>query len=519
MAEVLKINLEQRPFAIDTITKMMLPDGIFIKSHNGGNALMRAKLLNPVYNQRSQLPRLYFLQNVESSEIIIQNGEQLSWKGVFSNQEYFYWDFLVNLSSASIGKHKITINIKLAHSRDPFFGGRSPIEFIGEIYVADAHFDASKLDGAAYFPEGKLNFKIIGSHIFRDKKFRNEKLPTSIILPKEISSEIKFAQPFDGLYGPIPFNDPWWKVAGWIVAGIAGAVAGIWVVGGELGWWDSPIYHKEEGTYNPETGERCPDCGPGPRDQYTYIQGDPLWGVFVAACALGVAVGLADLIDPYRRGESKSVPKDGDKTVSERLDFTIDYMQFPLAGTSYKIGVDWKFQRHGTIVNRYDAVNENDEQQNIHYLSEYNVYTSDGQLEYPINTTHQIDIIVDFRKSEEFIRFKKEVTEGLRKKIPEFYVLGYLRNRHTGVLKSAIFTRNNNIYVGSFILFDHDPLGEWDVMVVVQNVNNADSEYTAEEKAEIIGGFIYSKNFIFIQHRDDNKCMITPNWDITIKLI
>ena len=269
MPEVLKIVLRQRPFAIDTITKMMLPDGVFIKSHNGGNALMRVKLLNPAFNHRLQLPRLFSLQNAESSEIIIQNGEQLTWKGVVSNQEFFYWDFLLDLSLASIGKHEVTINLKLAHGNDPFFGGGLPIEYKGKIFVADAHFDASNLNGIAYLPEGQLNYKIIGSQLFREKEIRNEKLPTSIILPKQISSEVRFVQPFQGVYGPIPFNDPWWKVAGWIVAVLAGAVAGIWVVGGALGWWDSPIDHQEDGTYNPETGERCPDCGPGPHDQYT----------------------------------------------------------------------------------------------------------------------------------------------------------------------------------------------------------------------------------------------------------
>ena len=100
-----------------------------------------------------------------------------------------------------------------------------------------------------------------------------------------------------------------------IVAAFTGLNAGAWDLGGELGWWESHIYYKEEGTYDPDTGEYCTGCSPG---SYTLYHGDPLFVLLILACALGVAVGLEDLLDPYQRGENAS-PQNRETRQSRKL--------------------------------------------------------------------------------------------------------------------------------------------------------------------------------------------------------
>ena len=43
------IELDQRPYSIDPITMLMMPDGIFIRSINQGLSIMRVKFPNPDY--------------------------------------------------------------------------------------------------------------------------------------------------------------------------------------------------------------------------------------------------------------------------------------------------------------------------------------------------------------------------------------------------------------------------------------------------------------------------------------
>ena len=102
--------------------------------------------------------------------------------------------------------------------------------------------------------------------------------------------------------------------------------------------------------------------------------------------------------------------------------------------------------------------------------------------------------------------------------MPEFFVSGYLRNRKTGMLKMALFYPFNDIYAGTFTISDHDPLGKWDVLAVIQNVNNADPRGSPQEKAAILGGLIYSRNFEFKRDAESGNCVLNPNWDLTVHL-
>jgi hypothetical protein len=525
MSELIQVDIDQRPVSINLVTKMMEPDGIFIRTINSGMAIMRVNLPNPWHSSGGPFPDVFLFDNADSNEIIIQNLGPFEngyiWWQIPRGQSSFSWYFLVNLTGASVGKHSVKIRMRRFYGLDPWFGTGQDIEYTGQVFVSDALFDSQTLKGNVVVPEGDYSLSITGVRVFQDEPIKG-KIPCnnkSLFLPKDFETRIDFTSPFTGSFGPIPFNDPWWKAAGWIVAAIAGTIAGGWALGGWLGWWDSPIEHIESGSVDPVTGEVCRECQPAPAGQgFTTVQGDPIWGAFLTAAAGGVAVGLADIIDPYRRGEDASPPNSLDRTKAESLKFSLDYIQFPLPGTPYKIGVKWEFQRHGIETENYDPISSHDELQNIHYITNYDVRTSDGMTEYDRASTREVYIVVDVSQSPDFARYKKELSEGVRRMIPEFYVLGYMRHRSTGLTKSSVFALQNNLHIGAFAVSSSDPLGEWDVMAIVQNVNNADRRGTPVEQAQVIGGFVYSNNFNLQHNNTTGTCVVSPNWDLTVRL-
>ena len=521
------IELDQRPYSIDPITMLMMPDGIFIRSINQGLSIMRVKFPNPDYEHNVRdMGDVYILDSIQSNYITFTlNSDPVKrCVAVNRNQNYFFEEFFSDISNANVGKHEVLIRMRrfvefldITSAVNAWFAGESSelVQFKGEIWVVDGTFDPVSLTGNVIVPQGTLTFGINKIHIWQAERLPEE-IPCQSktwYLPKEISMTVGFSPPYDGTYAPLPFDDPWWKVLGLIIGIIAALVSGVWWIGGELGLWESPVDHVESGYVDPDTGEVCRECRPD--TNYTSISGDPVWGGFVATAAAGFATFLADNIDPFRVGESLSPQGEKEGTVSETLDTVLEYMELPLPGTPYRIRGDWSFQRHGGIYSPdYPIINKSDEKRNIHYITGVVVQTVDGEIEYEQASTRNIQIQADLRGIDSG-RYKEEVTNGIRKLEPEFYIFGLLRHRQSGLTKSSIFQYNiqKNLYIGNFPIKSDNPSGEWDFMVVIQNVNNANFDWDPVERASVIGGWIYTKNYDLIRNPIDDVCLIRPNWD------
>ena len=544
-----QLTLEQRPYAIDPTTKLMILDGIFIKSLNNGQALMRVKFQNPLYVDRPWSPPYLIGLKLSSNTFSIFNLPEPSvfpynMALILATRPYFYKEFLVNLSETTIGKNDFTIHVKFWSLFAPFgfpedfqfdydtaTGYSAEFLFAGQIFVADASFDVQTRSAQIDVPQGSITVEWTGVQIFSNRAIKGD-LPcglTQLALPKKYHTKINFTPRYEGLHGPIPFDDPWWKAVALCVAIIAGLIAGVWALGGWIGWWDNPIGHVEQGSADPETGEVCRDCSPPDvGNGYTSVSADPVWGAFLTLAVLAGAVALSDLIDPYRRGEAASPPKDKDLTQAETLDFELDYINLPLPGFPFRIGVDWEFTRHGVNLQDYPKVVQRDDEVNIHYLDQVNVNTIDGNTDYPRSTTRELIITADLTSQAFEARSKKEIADKERAMPPEFYVYGVLRHRASGRTKTAIFrndgnypdvSQNDRIFTGTFPIVEVDPLGDYDIMVMVQNVNNAPSEWEAVEKAQVIGGFLYSRNFRIRHDQNTGSCKYEPRWDLAIRLV
>lgn len=531
MTRSINITIEQRPFAIHPTTKMMLFDGIFIKSYNAGQYLMRVRLPNPDY-QNNNVPNMaiFVIYSVITNQIsssIFPYGSTFNGTIIYTNQSYVELDFPLDVSQAEVGKHEITINAGIGYNYgfpDPNF---IKIEYKITIFVADATFDISTMTGKGIVPQGELEFKVKTLREFIHEK--SEKDPCKIgsfALPKDLVLNVNFKDPYDGKEGPIPFDDPaLWKVIAAIVAIIAALVALVWLIGGKLGAWDDPINVVREGYVDPNTGETCMDCAP--RTNVTSVDADPIWGGVLAVAALAAAVALSDGEDPFRTGEFASQPDPGDLTVSENLNVEFNYHDFPLTGTPFQVKGKWKFIRTGQNHGDYPPIEQDYSEQNIHYLTGISIKTIDNRTNYSRSNTNEILVVADLNTINDWQRYEEERTQNLREFIPEFYIYGHMRHRETGITKSVIFYDTgrypdayfkDNIFTGRFPINNSDPKGKWDVMVIAQNINNAHRNMKIYQQLMIIGGLIYTKNFILTPDPGSHTCYIDPNWDLTINL-
>lgn len=110
-----------------------------------------------------------------------------------------------------------------------------------------------------------------------------------------------------------------------------------------------------------------------------------------AAAAVAIAAALSDDIDPTREGQQATVPPAGAKTLEEYTKASIKYPQFPLPGTSFKLDVDWKYERRtdsGTLTH-----GDNPSRQNQHILLYHRLFV-DRNLYDPSQTIRLFGVLL-----------------------------------------------------------------------------------------------------------------------------
>ncbi len=535
-----EIRLDQRPFSIDIASKMMYPDGIFIRSLNGGISIMRVKFPNPKYQQNSRYVPfdVYIIENIESDHLAFSLISDIRERYIIvqRSQSHFYCDFLVNLSEAPVGKHTVIIKTitfighsQMVSATTEYSQGEmsQTIEYIGDVWLTDVSYDSERDIVNVIVPQGELDLRFDKFQLFQKKTIEGKLLCRSrtFILPKKLTAKITFSDPYAGIHAPLPFEDPaWWKV----VIGIAAAVCLVIAIVKALSNSDDDDVIVTETGRDPDTGAECDECITSTKTYTTSSVEDlPAGAWLTLAIALAIAAFGSDVIDPFRRGEALSIPLENDKTVSETLVAEFNYIDIPLPGTPFKGTLDWKFTRHGVVRHDYPPIEQHDEVENYHYLTGLKVQTVDGSEEYSRSMTRKIFVQADLSNID-YARFKKEYGNEIRKKMPEFFVFGFLKHRKTGKTKTAIFRDDglfpdsqafDRIHTTSFSITPEDPLGKWDIMVFVQNVNNADLSDDPIEQAKVIGGLSYNKNYKLKHDPITGVCELTPHFDCFINLI
>lgn len=278
-----------RPFAIEPVTNIMLPDGIF------DNAIYNLRIACH-YTNLSSAPLTnvsLYLESVGDPGIVptAKTFHFTSIPGGASVQ--VMWD--ADFKNATPGKRLVSVVAKA----DGFDSRRT----IQQIFVSQTRFDSTTNSYSCTVEEGTLTVSNISAIIQRPgwgvkgKDGRCECPPEGgPWVPTGLTMVWTPNPAFTGVHGDLPFSDPWWKILAVIVLIIAAIVA---VVAAALGAGKASF--SAGGTFD-ETEPSVSCCTPKVTGEFTVA------GVASAVASVSAIVALSDTADPIWRGEEATPP-------------------------------------------------------------------------------------------------------------------------------------------------------------------------------------------------------------------
>lgn len=359
------MSVQTRPFAVEPLTNVMLPDGIF------DNALFNLKICCHYTNDSGAdlsnvtiylesvgdpginvTPQTYTFDTVAAGASVL-----VAWEG--------------NFQFASPGKPLVSF---IAQA-DGFTSARS----IQQIFVTQTRYDDVAQKWTCTVPEGRLEI----THIYAIKPgidwwpegtgckcppyppkppYPGPNVPTGVSMAWHPNP------PFAGQFGDLPYSDPWWKILAIIVAAVAALVGVIAAAVG--GGTFSP---GVKGTFNDDpSGPSVQCCTPNPGGSVSN-DATTVAGVCGVICSVAIAVACSDAADPIYRGEQNTMPAQNELTVSETVDAHWTFVDPPNAGVPYKTKVKWRYERITTGASYSYEVAE--EQTNVHVVNNVEVDT------------------------------------------------------------------------------------------------------------------------------------------------
>jgi hypothetical protein len=307
-----QVSIVDRPQAVDTKTGFMQLDGLFDVSlgvqsicvyiRNDGNTPITNVTATATFDGAS---------GIQLTDSIESFGTLMPGMAVMG---FYTADF----SGSHPQKHLLTLHVQ----------GTAFSQWIARNLFVLKSVNVDSTSWLSYLPEGSIKTKILTDHYTGT--------PATLGMPKDFIWTIDYKIPYPGQFGPIPFNDPWWKVAG-AIAGVAGGLT--YVAGGIVKYCG-----------NEKEGELVKDIGTG-------------------VCGSGAIVAAADSIDVFRRGQQNTLPLPNELTLKEEVLMNVIYA--PNAGIgvyNYSALVTWNYKRF-TTGNTYTYTETETVYNNIHYTT------------------------------------------------------------------------------------------------------------------------------------------------------
>jgi hypothetical protein len=461
-----------RPFAVEPVTNIMLPDGIFdnaiysllISCHytnNSSSDLVNVRLYLESIGDPGIVPAantLVFPRIPAGASVLV------SWRANFEN--------------ATPGKHLVSFIARA----DGFESRRS----IQQIFVSQTRFDSTTNSYTCTVGEGSLvvsNLAALGPAADWWKCNPKDPKCGPDFGPWVPTGATMVWQPnpaYDGVHGELPFADPWWKILALIVLVVAAIVA---IVAVALGSGNANF--SAGGTFE-ETDPSVSCCTPkgaasGP-PEYTVA------GVASAIASGALVVACSDAADPFYRGQAATPPGAGEKTLGEKVVAKWSLPDAPNAGRAYPADVEWTYQRFTTGQTYSHSVSET--QTNIHVGGDVEIETPGTVHAFKplwVKAKFQNGGGGYFTGTQLYAFALFQAPQGL------FFVVP-LTDDGLGFDDTA----NDGVYAGSLdlegayklLLSQHqDVYGVWRIFVFAQDVNLTKPGTPPEIAAQHIGGF------------------------------
>lgn len=506
---MLNYAIPNRPFASEPFTGLMLPDGIF-ETTLGTQAINAHLATTGAGTAGAQV----YVESVDDPGIVVIPFTYAIPNSGGGVSHLFRWT--ANFSSATPGVHRISFIVEAGAERK---------RVIKKIFVTRVSFDASTGAFSADTPEGRISVAFHsmvkpgqkGCGCCKDK--RPDDRHRSVLdylrdyaggnkqsdfvfcvpgyLPVQISVAIVATPAWEGQYGDLPFQDPWWKLVLCIIAflllvaaAIAEAVGGsgsVTTSGGPGG-----------------AGGPVPDCcGLAPSGGGTsYVAA----GLVAAAATLATIAGFSDTRDPFRRGQDNTVVGAGVLTLAEELQAVFSYPEPVALGQPFKVGAKWEYKRITTAGTLTFAAT--DEFANVHTLSSYEINAPDV-----VRTYKREPFLIRAR----FYDADKKLFRGGQLFVQCFLCgpAGQWRSivlQDNGVQPDS--EPNDGWYTGLHWFFQHDDIGLWTYFVIAQDVNNAQPDMAPEDAAQIIGGLVLTNQLTI--NFSGGECALVPDGHVNV---
>jgi hypothetical protein len=322
------LQVKTRPFAIEPITNIMLPDGIF------DNALYHQRIACHFTNvSTSALSNVtMYLESVGDPGIVPVAKTHVIASVPAGASVIVSWD--ADFQHATPGKKLISF----VAQADGFDTRRS----IQTIFVSETRFDAATNSYTCTVEEGTLTASKITAIAPRNAWGRKDDrgcdcshgdgpwVPTGMTLAWAPNPA------YAGPHGDLPFSDPWWKVLAIIILIIAAIVA---IVAAAMGAGQASF--SVGGTFD-ETQPSVNCCSPKVSGNFTVA------GVASAIASIAAIAALSDAADPFWRGQEATPPAAGELTTGEEVVASWTLTEAPNAGRAFPVDVSWAYTRATT---------------------------------------------------------------------------------------------------------------------------------------------------------------------------
>ncbi|WP_133257492.1 hypothetical protein [Paenibacillus montanisoli] len=504
-----QFEIPNRPFASEPITGLMTPDGIFEVAL--GKQIINAHIMN---NGSEVDQVLVYIESVSDPGIVVTPKTYSIVHAATRVSHLFSWE--ADFSAAAPGKHMVSFIVVTAEGHEriikPIFVTKmnfNPATHSFSITTSEAVLDVAFIEmiGSGECSNNKIDnsccsdrydtrstildvLNVVGKLQSSDREScnllsylsegisvtnnPNFTLCASQLLVGKLKAQIQPTQPYEGQYGDLPFQDPWWKVILAVVtfvllvaAAIAEAVDGSGdVTAGGGGTHDLP--NSSGGTY-------CTPTATGGGASKVAA------GLLAGAATVAAIAGTSDVRDTFRKGQDQTAPaSEGELTIAEDLELSFIYPEEIVPGKAFKVSVDWQYQRittEGTYTHKDSETNTN-----IHILSKYDIIApNEASLQEPFIVKSQFYDADNnlFVGNQLFVQCFLIGPSGEWRSI-------VLQDNGVGEDREA----NDGTYTGVKYFSADDRMGSWKYFVIAQDINHATPDMQPEEAAQIVGGML-----------------------------
>ena len=505
------ITVPNRPFATETITGLMLPDGVFESSlgHQRINAHFRNLDSAPVNNVT------FYIEGVSNPSIQIIPLTYFLATLPSGGSALFSWD--IDVSAVPPGVYQVSIIAKT---------GAGLTRIIKKIFVTRVQFNPVTRTFTAQGPEGrvevafrdlikpenqccppdqgtdqgKLNFLEEVTRLPIPPDDPNFAFCLPGYLPHLMDVVIVRTPPFAGQYGDYPFQDFAWKVFFGIIAAILVIAAAV----------DCAIQGHCKLAVLFGTGGGGGDgtptcCGVQASGGGT----NKLAAGLLAAAATAASIALhSDGPDPIRRGQEHTSPAAGELTIQERLQLECTYPEPVRLGTPFTTGLKWDYTRVTTGASY--TFSASDSKKNTHILSRYEIDAPNVIRRYQ----HELFIIRGrfFDATGQLITGDNLLVQCILTGPAGQYRV--FKMQDNGISPDSAV--DDGTYTGQYQFAQEkiDPDGLWKFFVIAQDINTAQPTMSPEQQAEIVGGLVRTHQLSI--NIGGGTCPLVPDGDVNV---